>query len=67
MTSSFDNPFACSFTLKLSMSGVASSVSLSTYDFVCLVLSKGLKHLEVTSDSLLTFAKAEGAKTAFLI
>ena len=64
---SSDNPYADSFFLKLSMPGVASFVFLSTDDFVCLDLSKDLEFLEVTRDSLLTFAETEGTTTVFAI
>ena len=49
------------------MPGVASFVFLSTDDFVCLDLSKDLEFLEVTRDSLLTFAETEGTTTVFAI
>ena len=52
-----DNPSADSVSLKLSMPGVASFVFLSTDYFFCLALSKDLKYLKVTRDSLLTFAQ----------
>ena len=66
MADSSDIPSADSFSLKLSMPGVASFVFLSTDDFVCLTLSKDLECLEVTRDSLLTFAEAEGTTTVFV-
>ena len=53
---SSNNPSTDSFFLKLSMPVVASFVFLSIDDFV------GPYHLEVTRDSLLTSAEAEGTK-----
>ena len=67
MEDSSDNSSADSFSLKLSMPGVASFVFLSTDDFVCLALSKNLEYLEVTRDSLLTFVETEGTPTVFAI
>ena len=67
MVDTSDNPSADSFSLKLSVPGVANFFFLSTYDFVCLSLSKDLEYLEVTRDSLLTFAKDEGTTTVFAI
>ena len=65
MAGSSDNHSADSFSLKLSLIGVASFVFLSAGDFICLALLKHLEHLEVTADSLLKFAEAEGTKTVF--
>ena len=63
MADSSDNPSADSFSLKLSMPGVVSFVFLC---FGCLAQSKDLEYLEVTRDSLLTFAEAEGTTTVFV-
>ena len=67
MADSSDIPSADSFSLKLSMPGVASFVFLSTDYFICLALSIDLECLEVTRDSLLTFAEAESTTTVFAI
>ena len=67
MADSSDDPSANSFSLKLSMPGVASFGFLSTDDFICLALSKDLEHLEVTRDFLLTFTEAEATTTVFAI